>query len=344
MSLRKVARGEPFQPRAEDWNAFVDAARDYRSRQHGIGVRMLPGGERSGLVVARNRSGADQPQFAALWLHELAIRPDDPETEQRFRTGVPVFDLRLYADIAPAVRHEMRFAVLQEPLKADGVGRAMVCGVTPVHVLVQSEAHDYAGPSAADPTSFQSAFLGPCRILWKQPGTGLKWSLVQFPFNDAPRVLVENASGEVLRDGYACMVDGCGAKPWTLRVKKPTGDSRLQVFAYSGPDLAAGEGGVARPGEVMRFQVDVAGLLPGEFVGTRSGSWMLTRNKFGFLVLGAETVGSSFFVYARYSGLPPVLKAASDENTASHTISVRHVDSNGAPMGAAFTLDVIPEP
>jgi hypothetical protein len=93
----------------------------------------------------------------------------------------------------------------------------------------------------------------------------------------------------------------------------------------------------------MRFRVGVTGLAPGDFIGTANGSWSLTANRFGFLVLGTEYSGGAYYAYVRYSGVPPVLKAVSDENTSSHTISVRHVDSDGVTAGSSFTLDVIPE-
>jgi len=78
-------------------------------------------------------------------------------------------------------------------------------------------------------------------------------------------------------------------------------------------------------------------------IGTRNGSWSLSSNRFGFLVLATEYTGA-YYAYTRYSGVPPVLKAVSDENTSTHTISVRHVDSDGVTAGSSFTLDVIPEP
>ena len=104
MTLRKVAGGQPFRPRAEDWNAFVDAAIDLRQRRSSFGACSLPGTGRQGIALVRNLSGADRNQFAVLWLDNPAIRPDDPESEQRFRTAAPVFDVKLHADITPLMR------------------------------------------------------------------------------------------------------------------------------------------------------------------------------------------------------------------------------------------------
>jgi len=342
MTLKKVASGQPFQPRAEEWNAFVDAALDHRQRQKSFGACSLPGMNRQGIVLVRNKSGADQTQFSVLWIDNLAVRPDDAASEQRFRTQAPVFDVKQYAAVAVANRHECRYVVLQEPLKDGKVGLGMLYGVTPVKLDVANDAHDYAEPNPTLAARPRSAWSGTCRILWKQAGTGQKWAVVHFPVNDAPRLLVENASGETILDGYACMIDASAGEPWKVRVKKPSGDNRLQVIAYSGPDLPNGETAALHIGEVMRFRVDVSGLVPGNFIGTKSGSWSLTANRFGFLVMGTE-YAIGYYAYARYSGVSPVLKAASDENTSSHTISVRQVNSSGGTVGTAFTLNVIPE-
>ena len=343
MPLKKVANGQPFRPRAEDWNAFVDAAIDLRQRRSSFGACSLPGTGRQGIALVRNLSGADQHQFAVLWLDNPAIRPDDPESEQRFRTAAPVFDVKLHADITAANRHECRYAVLQEPLRAGRVGPAMLFGVTPMRLDVALEAHDHAEPDPSQPANLRSAWSGSCRILWKQPGTGLKWGVVHFPVSAAPRLLIENASGSTIHDGYACMSAAGAGEPWKVRVKRPDGDSRLQVIAYTGPDLLNGRTAALSPVDVMRFRVDVSGLAPGDFIGTRSGSWALSANRFGFLVLATEEAAGGTFAYVRYSGLPPVLKAVSDENPYFHTISVRRVDSSGGTSGGSFDLDVIPE-
>ena len=136
------------------------------------------------------------------------------------------------------------------------------------------------------------------------------------------------------------MVNAAGDRPWVLQVTQPNADNILHVIPYSGPDLASGESAVVNLGEVMRFAVAEGGsVAPGDFVGTKPGSWQLHRNRFGFLILAVESTGN--FAYVRYSGITPVLKAVSDES--GGVISVKHVDSGGSTEGDAFDLDVIPE-
>jgi len=92
----------------------------------------------------------------------------------------------------------------------------------------------------------------------------------------------------------------------------------------------------------MRFAVDSASSIsPGDFVGTQSGYFELTKNRFGFLVLATESTDDGDFAYVRYSGLPPVIKAVADSS--GDTIDVKHCDSDGNTEGDTFTLDIIPE-
>ena len=342
MTMRKVAKGQSFAPKADTWNAFIDAAQFARQHQIGITSDILPGGSRSGIVLIRNASGEDQNQLAILGIDELAIKPEDTNSIQRFRTESPVFDCKKLGDIEPVKYHEMKFVILQEPIKQNQCGKAMIAGLTPVKMDIKDEGHEYATPRLNDTTKLQTACDGPCRIVWKEIGTGEKWGLVSFPINDFPRIRIKNDTGSTLKDGYACMVDSAGDKPWTLNIKKPDGDSLLHILPYAGADLETGKTASIRIGEVMRFAIESSsGIEPGDFIGTQDGSFNLGKNKFGFLVLATETTSDGDFAYVRYSGLPPVIKAVADSS--GDTIDVKHCDSDGNTEGDTFTLDIIPE-
>lgn len=340
--LKKVAKGQAFAPKADTWNAFIDAAQFVRQRQTGMISDIMPGGGLSGIVLIRNASGEDQNQLAILGIDDLAIQPESEESTQRFRTERPVFDCKKIGDIDSAKHHEMRFVIIQEPIKNSKCGRAMIAGLSPIRLDVKDEQHEYASPLLSDTTKLQTACDGPCRIVWKETGTGEKWGLASFPINDFPRIRIKNDTGSTLKDGYACMVDSAGDTPWTLNVNKPDGDSLLHVMPYAGPDLETGKTATIRVGEVMRFAVDsISGIQPGDFIGTQDGSFHLGKNKFGFLVLATESTGDGDFAYVRYSGLPPVIKAVADSS--GDTINVKHCDSDGNTEGDTFTLDIIPE-
>ena len=336
--LKKVSSGDPFEPTADTWNSFVTAAQYVQQRQINITSSVRGRDTKPGIVLVRNKSGEDCFQFAALGIDDVIIKPGGAG-EQEFRNRTLTFDCKKLGDIDQAKRHEMRFVILQEPIAQDKCGRAMISGTTPVVLDVKDEKHEYAWPLADNSALLESAPVGVCRILWKQSGTGEKWAVVQFPSGDFPRVVIKNASGSTIQDGDACMVTSVGDKPWVLQVNQPDADNLLHVIPYNGPDLASGESAVMNLGEVMRFSVADSDLSPGDFVGTKPGSWQLHKNRFGFLILAVEPTGG--FAYVRYSGITPVLKAVSDES--GGTISVKHVDSGGATAGDAFDLDVIPE-
>jgi len=340
--MKKVAKGQAFSPKADTWNAFIDAAQFARRHQTGITSDIMPGGGRSGIVLIRNTSGEDQNQLAILGIDDLAILPESEASTQRFRTESPVFNCKRIADLEPAKYHEMKFVILAEPIKQNQCGKAMIAGITPVKLDVKDEGHEYASPLLSDTTKLQTTGDGPCRIVWKETGTGEKWGLVSFPINDFPRIRITNNTGSTLKDGYAVTVESAGDKPWTLNVKKPDGNSLLHVLPYSGSDLETGKTATIRVGEVMRFSIESSsGIEPGDFIGTQEGSFNLGKNKFGFLVLATETTSDGDFAYVRYSGLPPVIKAVADSS--GDTIDVKHCDSDGNTEGDTFTLDIIPE-
>ena len=337
--LKKVVSGDKFAPTADTWNSFVTAAQYVQQRQINITSSVRGRDTKPGIVLVRNKSGEDCYQFAALGIDDVIIKPGGTG-QQEFRNRTLTFDCKKLCDIDQAKRHEMLFVILQEPILQDKCGRAMISGTTPAVLDVKDEKHEYASPVADNSALLETAAAGVCRIFWKESGTGEKWGVVQFPSGDFPRVVIKNASGSTIQDGAACMVTSVGDRPWAMQVSQPDADNLLHVIPYSGPDLAAGESAVANLGEVMRFAVaDGGGLSPGDFVGTKPGSWQLHKNRFGFLILGVEPTGN--FAYVRYSGITPVLKAVSDESGGS--ISVKHVDSGGATEGDAFDLDVIPE-
>jgi len=340
--LKKVAKGQAFSPKADTWNAFIDAAQFVRQRQTAMTSSVIPTNRQNTIVKIRNKSGEDQNQLSVLGIDDLAIKPDNEETIQRFRTEQPVFDCKRIADIDETKQHEMKFVVLVDPIKNNECGQAIVTGITPIQIQFLDDKHSYASPTPDDPTMLFSSNDGVCRILWKQDGVGVKWALIDFPVNDFPRVRFKNNTGSTLWEGDACEVESAGPDPWTLNVVKPTGDSLLNVLPYSGLDLLAGEIGTVHIGEVMRFAVDSASSIsPGDFVGTQSGYFELTKNRFGFLVLATESTDDGDFAYVRYSGLPPVIKAVADSS--GDTIDVKHCDSDGNTEGDTFTLDIIPE-
>ena len=76
-SLRKVRPGDPLAIPAATFNAFVDAAQDYRNRQHRQERPIPPAGDGSGTIRVKNASGADRDRFAVLGLDVPVFTPTD---------------------------------------------------------------------------------------------------------------------------------------------------------------------------------------------------------------------------------------------------------------------------
>jgi hypothetical protein len=288
----------------------------------------------------RNKSGADQDQFAVLGLADTVIEPSD--NEQEFRSRI-AFDVKKPDAVDTShADHEMKYVILQEPIKNNTLGLAMVHGTTPVKLDVEYEEDDYASFKENETGLLVTGYVGTARILWKEPGTGEKWAIVQFPVCDGPRVRIRNNSGGTIPEGGAMRVTSTDpSRPFCFNVAKPSKDHQLNVIPLVGPDLAAGKERWIRAEPIMRFKLDDSYVEPGDFVGAKQGSWGLEKTKFGFLVLAAENGSRGTFAYVHFSGLAPVLKAMSDEEYGQ--IDVKLATSGGGTEGETFSLDVIPE-
>ncbi len=203
MTLAKVSAGQPMRMTAETFNAFVDAASAYqasRNSRQAEGGATLP---TAGIVPVRNDSGEDQDRFAVLGLGDPLILPsENPQAFQErvaFRAVAPDEDL-----------HANRFCILQEPIAAGAVGRAMVAGVTPVGLNVSAADDELAKVVTDETGTLTTGTEGGARILWMEPGTGPRWGIVQFPAGGAgggsPNLVLEVVAsnhgwmlGDVLR-------------------------------------------------------------------------------------------------------------------------------------------------
>ena len=168
--FRKVKSGDPLRIPAETFNAFVDAAQDFRNRQNAQGVETKGSAQGNTVVLVKNASGSDQERFAVLGVAAPVISPS---------ANLPEFKNRVVLScVTPSDDHRGRFVVLAEPIKSGNMGRAVAAGVTPVKVSVQNSADD-----SADVFSGQTGHLksgeGAASILWKESGTGIVWAVVR---------------------------------------------------------------------------------------------------------------------------------------------------------------------
>lgn len=311
--MNKVLPGQRLRMAAADYNAFVDAAQGFRRRAFAQETGESWRDTKPGIVVVRNSSGADRERFAVLTLGGVLIPPDDNEPEFLSRFA---FDCMQPGDVnAPHADPEQKFVILQEPLRAGAMGKAMISGLSPVKVDIGHASHEYADFKAGETGYLQSSYTGSARLLYKESGTGVKWALAQFPIYDGPRIRVRNDSGSTIPEGGAMRLQAAdNEQPFVFYVRKPDKDHQLHVLPLVGPDLPAGQERWIRLEPVMRFLLD-GDAQPGDFLGVKNDAWALEKTKFGFLALAVQNHPSGGkFAYVHFAGLVPLLRAMADED------------------------------
>jgi hypothetical protein len=234
--MKKVQSGDPLSIPAQAYNAFIDAARDFRGRQQNqqrdthVGV-----GRSSGIVLIKNESGGNRQRFDVLGLDEPIIDPDDNIDEFKnavtFRGSVP-----------DETKHRGRFAVLLEPLATGAIGRAVVAGVTIVRLRLDdgSQQVETAEIIDGDEAAMQPASDGSATVLWHQPQSGDVWAVVRLA-NAAPAgVWVEITSTPSSGSIYSSWreveltIDGQGQPQWSAKPNGLAGPGDGDLYEVNG--------------------------------------------------------------------------------------------------------------
>jgi hypothetical protein len=203
VTLTKVRSGQRLSISAEAFNAFIDAAEARRSTSIGQAVDDSTTSRAAGIVTVRNDSGSDQERFAVLGIAAPLILPAENPAAFQERVALSLV-------LPDAEQHADRLCILQEPIAAGALGRGLILGVTPVRLEVASDEDRAAAVTTDDPSVLTTGPEGSVRILWKEPGTGQKWGLVQIPAGGSaggsPNLVLEVTSashpwfvGDVLR-------------------------------------------------------------------------------------------------------------------------------------------------
>ena len=197
--LRKVNPGDPQRIPAAAYNAFIDAAREARNRQHNIRAGGPGEGWPAGTVPVKNASGADVGRFGVLGLAGVLYGPDD--NLEGFKNQ-PVL-----SGETPTADHAGAFVVLLEPVADGKVGLGVVAGAVVVRVNVSNAEHQHADVDAGSTARLASGVAGSAQIAWVEEGTGEKWAVVRLGNRTiAPpgRVhLLNNTAGN--RDAYTVL-------------------------------------------------------------------------------------------------------------------------------------------
>lgn len=195
--LKKVQARQPLRIPAAAYNAFIDAANDYRRRQRSTASDPRQSFRQAGIVLVRNDTGADRERFDVVGLDAPIVLPGDNLDEFK---RAPAF-----AGVLPKMPdHRGQFAVLMEPVKSGEIAAACVSGIVPARIDVQEEIHPRADV-VANSTRLTSGYHGAAEILWKEQGTGAKWALVKIgvgePLGVSFIVRLEQVGGEAGDNG-----------------------------------------------------------------------------------------------------------------------------------------------
>lgn len=216
MTLEKVQSGQPMRIKAQTFNTILDATRAYqeRSQRGGAGVSQSTQPD-SNLVLVKNNSGSDVGRFGVLGISGVLYSPTD--NLDRFKNQPVLLSLFL-GDRS----HEGKYVVAQEPIANEKIGQALVAGVTPVQINVTNENHTHATLMYIDGSvTLHSAFYGENQILWKESGTGTKWSLVRLGSRAGrqkflAKITQEAAAGGGAYDGWAEQTYNASGNPTAL--------------------------------------------------------------------------------------------------------------------------------
>jgi hypothetical protein len=171
----RAVPGQPLRLSASGHNQLLALVDAWTKGELGRGGR-APQPPRAGTVLVRNDTGADRDLFEIVALSEPIFGPDDNLSEFQFRFA--------FKGVVPDLDHFGCFAVLQEPVAAGKIGRAMVEGLTPVQIRTEAGEEQIAfagicGVPGGECQFLRSSWRGDAQILYRKSGVGLQWGIVR---------------------------------------------------------------------------------------------------------------------------------------------------------------------
>ncbi len=170
MSLKRVQNGDEVTLSANAYNAWCDAAEDLQARRMSQTGTTNTTHHDPDVVLVRNDSGADVGRYGILGIDGPIITPTDNLDEFKNRVALK--------GVSPTSAHADAFVVLLGPLIDGAVGEAVISGVCQVQIDVVSAADTTCGADVGDTAKLKSG-AGSNSILWKESGTGTKWTVVR---------------------------------------------------------------------------------------------------------------------------------------------------------------------
>jgi hypothetical protein len=135
MPLKRVKPGDALSIPADSFNAWTDAAEDFRRRKGGQTTSPVSASSDS-LITIKNVSGYDCSRFDVLCISSTLY---DPATALESYKNTQVYNA-----VTPVDASAGKFCILQEPIGNGSFGKAMIQGVTPCKVNIISTADKFA--------------------------------------------------------------------------------------------------------------------------------------------------------------------------------------------------------
>ena len=169
--MKKVNSGDALVIRAADWNQLVDAANFVAEQRQKEAGGAIASGFTECIVRVHNTEATPLPIYTVVAISGRTPAVPDYDTEE---TRIPQ---EVYYEASLPTAENAPYAVLQEALEPDSVGRAKVFGITPVR-LSGGSGQPYALPATAMGTAGRmvAGESGTARILC--PPTSQGWGIV----------------------------------------------------------------------------------------------------------------------------------------------------------------------
>lgn len=172
--LRRPQRGDPLKIPAFVYSEMLDTVEFVRGLRRSESASMVRLARDRGLVKVKNESGSDVARFGILGVDGIiaAINPTDNLAAWK---NEPV----LSGNTPDTDDHYGKFVVLVEPLADDAIGWGLASGVVPAQVAYAYSDSPYADIGDGDADKLADGEGGAAQVLYKESGTGTKWSIVR---------------------------------------------------------------------------------------------------------------------------------------------------------------------
>lgn len=193
MVYKRLKAGQPIDQAisASTWNAMVDLLASVGPDLNAYGSA-LSNGSRV-VVQIKNDTSSPLSPYHVVGLVNPVVAPT---------VNLATFQQSIcFSARVPNKTDSDRFAIVAAAIPVGEIGPAVLAGVVPVQIQMAQTWHRGAKAIDGDRTKLRSTSGGGARILWVESGTGLKWALVQFPF-ESPVKLVY-ASTDLEHSGSA---------------------------------------------------------------------------------------------------------------------------------------------